>query len=159
MKSRANIRGHPLHAMLVGIPLAMFPVIALFDVLWFTTDDPGYWSVGWWLALVGLVVALVAAVPGLADLLKIPRGSRARRTGYWHMAVGLSLVALFALALYARLPVGSGYQDRAWALAVDGAGLVVTGVQGFLGGRLVYHHHAGVPEAEEGAEPVEGTPT
>jgi uncharacterized membrane protein len=51
--------------------------------------DASYWLIG-----IGVVAALLAAVFGLMDLIRIPRGIRALRYGLTHMTLNVTVVAL-----------------------------------------------------------------
>jgi len=156
MRSRVRFFGHPLHAILVALPLAAFPLILVLDVLWWWTGRAMLWGIGWWIAVIAGAVGLVAAVPGFVDLLAIPSDRReARRKCVRHMAVGVLLVVL--LAATAALRLWAVAPGSAWVWAVDIVGVGVAGVQGYLGGELVYRHHVGVPEMSEGARPVPPT--
>jgi len=58
-----------------------------------------WWSVGEWAAGLGIVTALVAAVPGFIDYFRsVPPKSSAKKRATYHMAVNLTCVGLFAIA-------------------------------------------------------------
>ena len=68
-KSTAQIAGHPIHPMLIPFPIACF-VLTLFSDLafWQTAND--FWaSASLWLLGIGLIMAALAAVVGLIDVL------------------------------------------------------------------------------------------
>lgn len=162
MRSRVRVAGHPLHPMLVALPTAVFPLLAVLDVVpRFAAVDDGYWAAGFWLAVVGLLTGLAAAVPGFVDMRAIPDGTRAHRTGIWHAVVGTGILVAYAASVWTRLTLGA--DGGTVFLATDVLGVLLVTVQGFLGGELVYKHHLGVNASEEGGQPTpfvrkEGSP-
>jgi uncharacterized membrane protein len=92
----------------------------------------------------GIVGALLAAVPGLIDLISLP--AEPRKTALVHMAVNLTIVVLYAVNFGLRLqtPTAPGL---AWLSVLTIAMLLVSG---WLGGKLVYVSGVAV-SAGEGA--------
>lgn len=155
MQSRVRLARHPMHPMLVMFPTALFPLLVVLDILHaYFRGDPTFWSVGFWVAAVGVVTTILAMIPGLVDLAAIPDESRAHRTAFAHFIVGSLVLLLYIGAVAARWPVGSGDARFTWAVAVDVLGLLAITAQGWLGGELVYKHHMGVLTGGEGADPV-----
>jgi uncharacterized membrane protein len=99
---------------------------------------------------VGLAGAVVAAGFGLLDLLAIPPGTPAFRTGLLHMGLNLTAVALYGASLAVR--VGSVDEGDVtvpgFVLAV--AALALVGASGWLGGKLAYSY--GVRVADEATQ-------
>jgi len=88
----------------------------------------------------GIIGAVLAAVPGLIDLLSL-RGSRVWSVGLTHMISNLTALALFAIAF----GIGASRSTPATAtLVLSILGLVAVGIGGWLGGALVYEHGVGV---------------
>ena len=140
MTTPASVRSHPLHPMLVGIPIGLWTFTVVADLVYLS----GLGGVGWKDAAryaigAGIVGALLAAVPGLIDFTSIT-DRRVRKIGLTHMVVNLIAVALFAVSFWLRL--GSPLGATPVALAV--VGLLVLGVGGWLGGELVFVHGMGV---------------
>src|SRR3954454_620563 len=102
--------GHPFHPILVTIPIGCWVGSLIFDIATRAGDgsraltEASYWLIG-----IGILGALLAAVFGLMDLLRIPRGTRALRTGLTHMALNLTVVALFIVNFFWRH--GGYYED------------------------------------------------
>lgn len=154
MRSKVRILGHPAHPMLVMFPTAMLPLLIVLDALHWWTGDAGTWTVGFWVVVVGLATTAVAIVPGIVDLAAIPNESRAHRTAIFHLIVGLTILATYAAALWARWPAGSGDARFTLAASIDVFGTLLVTAQGWLGGELVYKHHIGVRTPAEGGDPV-----
>jgi len=87
----------------------------------------------------GLIAAMLAMVAGLLELRFIDMSSEAMRVATQHMMVMATVWLCFLLALLLSISTGlerSSAQLAAGACA--GAGFVLMGVGGWLGGRLVY---------------------
>ena len=83
----------------------------------------------------GIVGALLAAVPGLIDLLSLPPGPR--RTALTHMAINLTVVVIYVINFWMRLGSPERPGKLIW-LSVISIGLLV--ISGWLGGKMVYVH-------------------
>ena len=134
--------GHPLHPALVHIPTALWPAALLFDLLsWTDLGGPIPVQISYYAIFTGLIVALVAALTGLADWADIKPDKPAKKIGLAHMVLNLTVTALFALNLWlrAQLPTSTD----AVPLHLIGLTLVATLillVSGYLGGRMVFEH-------------------
>lgn len=143
MKSRASVKSHPLHPILIPFPIAFFFGTFLFDAGSLLLGKPGWWTTGYHLNIAGLVGGLAAAIPGLVDYLHtVPPRSSARTRATRHMAVNVSAVLLFALVLVLRPETAE--TAPAWLLALEAAGLALMTAGGWLGGTLVYRNQIGV---------------
>jgi uncharacterized membrane protein len=91
----------------------------------------------------GIAGALLAAVPGLVDLLSLPAGPR--KTALAHMAINLGVVALYAVNFWLRVSSPERSGSLMW-LSVLAIGLLV--VSGWLGGKMVYVHGIAVDTPE-----------
>ena len=76
MISKANIKGHPLHPILVIFPVAFFTGTLVFDLLGSVYDRQSFTETGQYLEIAGLGSALVAAIPGFLDFLFVIDRSR-----------------------------------------------------------------------------------
>lgn len=142
--------------MLVMIPIALFPLMLVLDVIALNAPDAaGVWRASFLLAAIAAVVTLVAIVPGIVDLAAIPDGTKAHRVALFHFGGGMLVLALYAASVYFRWPVGSTPTATAAILGVDALGTVAILGQGWLGAQLVYRHHVGVDAPAEGGDPVE----
>jgi uncharacterized membrane protein len=142
--------GHPFHPILVTVPIGAWVASVIFDLAAAFTDEARVFAEGaYWLIGVGIVGALLAALFGLLDLLTIPRGTRAFKTGLTHMALNLGVVGLFIVSFAVR--AASGYsQFNTAGFILSLIALVLLGVSGWLGGRLAYHY--GVRVADEATQ-------
>lgn len=137
-----RVFGHPLHPMLVHFPVAFWTLATVCDgcaLAGFVSGRP--YAVG--LLALGLVVAIPAMVSGFFDLagLKgdaVPDGGR-------HMLLMSSAWAFYLFALITRLDENVLAPDSQLLPRLLGlVGFCLIAVGGWFGGRLVYHHGAGV---------------
>ena len=141
-KDVLRLFGHPLHASMVHFPLGLLGSAPLWDGLGVTGVPGPWWAVGFWVVSAGLVMALVAAVIGLIDFLRMADG-RARAVGVWHLFAAVGAVSSFALAWLLRDGPEPTEGRRVAVLVLDLTGLALISVAGWLGGELVFRHGIG----------------
>jgi uncharacterized membrane protein len=140
--------GHPFHPILVTVPIGAWVVSFVFDIASSWAGEPEVFVKGaFWLIGIGIVGALVAAVFGLLDLLAIPRGTPAFRTGLIHMALNLVVVALFAVSFGLRRDHLDEGDSTIAAVVLSAVGLAILALSGWPGGKLAYRY--GVRVADE----------
>src|SRR3954469_19578238 len=102
MRSKIHLKGHPLHPILVGFPIAFFIGTLLFDVLGVIKDRDTYLRTGLYLETLGIVFALLAAIPGIVDYFFIvpPKSSGKKRAGKHGILNILMLIIFVAVWLY-----------------------------------------------------------
>jgi nitrite reductase/ring-hydroxylating ferredoxin subunit/uncharacterized membrane protein len=128
--------GHPVHPMLIALPMGSWISAVLID--WLGGDD-GETSADV-LVGAGLVTALPTVATGYNDWAAgEPASDTVRRVGLVHAALNANAVAMFGLSLAARL---KGNRGRGKLLALVGVTLV--GAGGYLGGHLTYAEGVGV---------------
>jgi uncharacterized membrane protein len=143
MESRVKIFGHPIHPMLIVLPLGLFIAAIIFDAIYLwrgfsTLRTVGFWNIGG-----GVVGGLVAAIFGLIDWLAIPAGTRAKNIGIFHALSNEAAILVFAFVFWMR------YSSRAFAatpglFVVEICALILVLVGGWLGGELVDRLGVGV---------------
>lgn len=149
MKSRANIKGHPLHPILVCFPIAFFTGTFILDLLqWINDTDYGRTPV--YMAVMGLIGGVAAAIPGLIDLIfTVPPDSTAKTRGVKHGLINSVVLLLFAIALVYRL--NSSTASIIVIVVLELAGEVLLLIAGWMGGTLVYRNQIGVDPRYAGA--------
>lgn len=150
MKALANYKSHPIHSALIPFPLAFFTGAFFFDLVGVAVGRPGWWTTGGNLMIVGVVAAIVVAIPGAMDyFVTVPPQSSAKERATKHALVNLAATGLFAAAWWLR--GGAGQQPGFALLAIEavGFGLLVSG--GWMGGTLVYRNQIGVDHRYAGA--------
>lgn len=141
MKSRISIKGHPVHPVLVAFPTAFLTGALVFDLLAFFCPGTDFGATATYLELLGLLTGLAAAVPGVVDLFTVlPPQSSAKKRGYTHGILNVSMMALFALALVVRLNMGMNLL----VICLEAIGFILMLIAGWMGGTLVYRNQVGV---------------
>ncbi|MFC9296742.1 Rieske 2Fe-2S domain-containing protein [Streptomyces sp. NPDC057011] len=128
--------GHPVHPLLVQVPIGTWLSAAVLDLL------PGRHDGAHVLIGAGLAAAAPAAWAGWADWAELP--PEQARTGLLHALGNTAGIALYASSLLARR---HGRIRRGKALAM--AGLTAVGAAGALGGHLAFRQAAGANHAED----------
>ena len=147
MRSRAAIRRHPIHPILVTIPIGAFVIATLADVLYIGRQLVFWYDVARVSIVIGLLSAAVAAIAGLIDYFGVAMPPAARRVASFHLGLNVVVLLLYAISLVLRWerpplePVGWG-----WAMTLSTLALMVLGASGWLGGQLVFEHRIGVLE-------------
>lgn len=140
--STVAIAGHPIHPVIVTLPIAFLVAVPVCDLVYFWTKD-SFWARGaFWLVAAGVVTGLLAAATGLMDFLGIER-VRKRTAGWAHMIINIVVLTLSVVNLVLRWGNVAG--------AVIPTGLVISiivalllGLSGWYGGELVYRHKIAV---------------
>jgi len=105
MRTPASIAGHPIHPMLITVPIGLWVFSFACDLIFAIGSATAVWKTVALYAMVGgLIGALAAAIPGLIDLLSLPAGPR--RTAIVHMSINLTVVVLFAINIWMRVSAG-----------------------------------------------------
>ena len=145
MRTPANIARHPIHPMLVPLPIGMWVLSVACDIIAAFSGNPGTWKVVALYAMVGGIIgALLAAVFGLIDLLSLPEGPRS--TGIKHMSINLIVVVLYVINFWGRWSAPENPGKLIW-LSLIAIGLLV--ISGWLGGKMVYEQGVAVDAPSE----------
>lgn len=142
LDSRIALFGHPIHAMLVAFPIAGAFAIAFCDVACWWTGEYFWARAGLWASGGAFGMGCLAAVSGLAELLLVP-GVRQRAAAWSHAVAAMGLIAIVGANWYARFvdPVGA---ILPWGLLLSWLSLLMVGITGWHGGKLVFEHQVGV---------------
>ena len=146
----AGLYGHPIHPILVTIPIGAWVSSLVFDVAARTTDRPAAFATGSnWLIGIGILGAVAAAIFGAIDFTTLDKGTRAHTTGLTHLAINSVVLVLYVVNYLLRR--SQGYDDvSAGAIVLSVIALAMLGVSGWLGGKLSYRY--GVRVADEGTQ-------
>ncbi len=143
MKSKAHIKGHPLHPILIVFPLAFFIGTFLFDALGLLLDKDSFWQTGYYLQIAGVGFALLAAVPGIIDyFFTVPPQSSAKKRATQHGLINIVVVLIHLATWFYRRQ-----EEEASVYVIIGAELVAAVllfISGWMGGTLVYRNQIGV---------------
>jgi len=152
MKSRLQFAGHPIHVMIVGLPIGLYTAALVADAAYVFTNDPFWFRMAFWCIALGLVGNLGAVVTGLPDFLAIKKEMPAAwNAGTTHLVVGLGLLLLYGINFVLHnwgTPLPGGDTLMPLVLSLGGASLL--GLQGWYGEELVFRHKVGVEESPGG---------
>ncbi|MEU5844231.1 DUF2231 domain-containing protein [Rhodococcus sp. NPDC047139] len=139
---RGSWLGHPVHPLLVTIPIGSWVSAAVLDAM------PGQRDASRKLVALGLAATVPTVITGYADfsVLDVPR----RRVGAVH-AVSNAIGAICMAMSYRKRRAGRARGGTAWTLI----GLGAVGIGGALGGHLSYAQGAGVHQWQRPYESVD----
>lgn len=155
MYSKARIAGHSIHPMLVGFPIALFTATIGLELAHIGTQDAFYYRAAMVANIAGVLMGLLAAVPGAIDRWALPKKSRAKDLATQHALFNILTIALYGVSA-TMLYLGWTTKvmvDGEWALdariplAFDMIGFVSMVSAGMLGWTLVQTHHVGIKPA------------
>lgn len=151
MEAKAKLLGHPIHQMLVALPLGLLVAAWVADVAFYFTNRPVLAEVAYWNTAGGIATGLFAAIFGFIDWIAIPINTRAKRVGAWHAGFNVLVLLLFTCSLVIKNPVPE-HAPSVLSFVCATAGLILAGISGWLGGELVNRLGIGVsPDANVNA--------
>ena len=155
-RSTASIAGHPIHPMLIPFPIAFFVATFVCDVVFWQTSNTMWATAAIWLLGAGIVMAALAALAGLTDVLGEPR-IRALSDVWWHAGGNVVVVLIQLYNWWIRYSAGTS--------AVVPEGLVLSLIvvcilvfTGWKGWEMVYRARVGVADEPGGAGQSQQTP-
>lgn len=145
MYSKVKIAGHPIHPMLVAFPIAFYTATLVSYIAYSSNQDPFWFKVAVVANIAGVVMAVVAALPGFIDWLFIPKDSSAKKTGLFHMMCNVLALVLYAIVAFTECNKWDDINPTlGLAIPLTLIGFILTLIAGFLGWTLVQKHHVGV---------------
>lgn len=143
--STAAIAGHPLHPMVVPIPIGLLTAAAVSDLAYGLTRDAFWARASRWLLGGGLVSGVMAATLGIVEFVTIPQARR--RSGVAHAGGNAAILGLTGISLLLRRDSRRSVPTAAMGLTLLATMMLM--VTGWLGGELTYRHGIGVLPDEE----------
>jgi uncharacterized membrane protein len=134
MSTRATVAGHPIHPMLVTLPIGLWVFSLVCDFGFVLTGDERWAVTAYFTLGGGIAGALLAAVPGLIDLLGM-HDAHAKRIGTYHLVLNLAIVAAQVASFWLRTQGGLTEVLPRGISIVAVAALIAAG---WLGGHLVH---------------------
>lgn len=142
LATTARIASHPIHPMLVPIPIVCFVGALITDIVYAVSAEMMWANFSAWLLIVGLIFGVLAAIAGLTDFLA-NRLIRAQAPAWPHMIGNLVVLVLafFNVLIHTRdawtsvVPVG---------LILSIITVLILPITGWLGWSMVYRHGVGV---------------
>lgn len=135
MRSRAQVKAHPIHPTLIPFPFAFLIGALFFDVLGRLLGRVELWQTGAHLTIAGIATGLVAAIPGAVDYIyTVPPNSSGKQRAAKHAVGNVTALVLFGVSWLLR---GAEGLPGAPTLALELVGSGVLMYSGYLGGTLV----------------------
>jgi nitrite reductase/ring-hydroxylating ferredoxin subunit/uncharacterized membrane protein len=140
--------GHPLHPAMVHLPVGLFVLSLLLDLATiFVNDASSLLHGAFYTMTFGVVTAVLAAFPGLADWSDIRADHPAKKIATYHMLLNLTAVALYIANLGLRYWVWNVPRHPILPLVpktpfiplfLSFVGVSILSISGYLGGKLIY---------------------
>lgn len=147
-----------IHPAVVHFPIALFPVSAIFLILWFWRDGIFLLNAAYWTFMFAAFGAVIAGGTGILDYYNAPYPEHpeegAPRIARLHIRTGVAvtLIALISAVYFLIEKPVNGMALVKWFAIIVFLETVLVIVQGFLGGRLVYKYHFGIdPRHHQGS--------
>ena len=141
--STASYKGHPLHPILIPLPIGLWIFSLVSDLIFKFGFGSSVWNeVAFYTLAGGIVGALIAALPGFVDLIGITN-PKTKSIAIWHMLLNLLAVAVFAADFWLRMsrPAGDNIP-----IVLSVVGVILIMITGYLGGEMVYVRGVAVKE-------------
>jgi uncharacterized membrane protein len=143
MESKTKLFGHPIHPMLVVIPLGLFIGAIVTDTIGLINGNTALAQVSFFNISIGIIGGLLAALFGFLDWRLVPLNTRAKQIGAWHGIGNVVVVLLFAVSWWLRRD-NNNYEPTSTALALSYGAILIGVLTAWLGGELVYRLNVGV---------------
>ena len=156
MATKASIGGHPIHPMLVTLPIGLWVTSFAFDIWFYFNRNTSWLLVSKSMIAAGCLGAIAAAVFGIIDWtgLKEPR---VVKIANWHARLNIAALVVFAISLYFRMNRFHGGDIIGNKLTIpfllSFVGVILIAISGWLGGEMAYRHGVGVDLKTEVREP------
>jgi uncharacterized membrane protein len=137
----AQVAQHPIHPMLVSVPIVCFIGALLTDITYAVTAEIMWADFSAWQLVVGVIIGVLAAIAGLIDFVG---GRRIRALGAaWLHLIGnlLVLVLAFFNALVHTRDAWTSVVPLGLTLSI--ITVVILPVTGWLGWTMVYRYGVG----------------
>lgn len=139
MKSRANIKGHPIHPILIPFPIAFFTATLIADCISLISRENTFETTQY-LHLGGIIGAVAAAIPGIIDYMyTVPPASSAKKRASTHALMNSAMLVLFTVSYFMRI-----YNLERYLLIPEIPAFILMLIAGWHGGTLVHRNLIGV---------------
>lgn len=143
-RSTAQIKGHPIHPMLIPFPVAFLVATLFCDLAFWWTASPGWATASIWLLGGAVIMGALAAVAGLTDFVGEPRIRGL--TDAWHHFIGNAIAIVLALFNWIWRLQGGAEAVLPWGLIFSLMVVLILLFTGWKGWEMVYRHRVGIAE-------------
>jgi uncharacterized membrane protein len=147
--------------MIIPFPLALWVFSLVADVVYVWSGNP-IWKdwIAFYALLGGIVMAVVAAVPGLIDWLSL-KDKEVVKIANWHARLNVIALIIFAGSFYLRTTSGASLVSGSYTIPVGLSvlGVLLITISGWLGGEMVFKHGVAVSSGSSMAPEKTGRET
>ena len=142
---QGRFMNHPLHPILIHIPVGLWIASLIFDLLQLATGSAALAAVSYYCIIGGLFGTLLAVPTGLAEYVEIPANTLPKRVATSHLVLNLIVAAVYLASFFWRrsLVGGAPTYVTGWQFFVNLLNVGLLSVSGYLGGLLVYNYGIG----------------
>lgn len=150
MERSFSIAGHPLHPFLVLFPVGLLVWAFVANVIFAFSDDNMTWyDIGFWTTWAAVIAVIPAGLTGLIDYARVGRHQQPRLAST-HMLLNIAITALFVASGILMMDEGATEGTNLTAvLVMEGVGVALLAVSGWLGQEMVYRHGLAMSEQAE----------
>jgi uncharacterized membrane protein len=164
MESKIKVMDHPLHPILVHLPIGLLIISVISDTVGLISGRGIWEDLALWDIVFGLSAMAIASIPGLIDYRRLPMNPEAARLATFHVMFNMAAFVTFTLSLVWRLTLLHGLDWSSMIRPVGPyivslIGMIFLLVSAFLGGQLVFKHGIGVSQISSDDSNVEVAPT
>lgn len=143
MRSKAHIKGHSIHRILVIFPITFFTSAFVADLVYLVCGSAFANETACWTEAAGLLCGAGAALPGAIDyFFTVPPVSSARKRATTHALLNILMLLIFSGALVLRKQDPS--LNPALICMLEGLGIAVMCISGWHGSTLVSRNQIGI---------------
>lgn len=143
MRSKASIKSHPIHPILVSFPIGFLIGAFVCDLIEVWSGNQSFLQTAYYLEVAGIVMGILAAIPGFIDYLyTVPPKSSAKKRGAKHGLLNVTQLILFSIALIIRTNGNSN--NEILVVVLESAGVIIIGFTGWMGSTLIYRNQIAV---------------
>lgn len=146
MKTRASIKGHPIHPILIPFPIGLLVFSVIADLVYLWRGNPVWENyIAFYTLLAGIIGAAAAAIPGFIDWLTLTDRDTVK-VANWHARVNIITLVIFIASFCLRTSGGAALIAGMPLLPIilSIVGVVGLAIAGWLGGELVFKHGVAV---------------
>src|SRR5918993_1606811 len=130
MKSKASIKSHPIHPILISFPIAFFIGSLVFDILSLMNGNTAFQTTAYHLNIAGVMGAVMAAVPGIIDFIyTVPPNSSGKKRAATHGLLNTTNLLLFVVVILLKR---ADSVDFKIIVGLEAVGIIILFIAGWM---------------------------
>jgi uncharacterized membrane protein len=138
------IAGHPLHPIMITVPVGSLTASYLLDLAATFTGNDDLKDAAYYSMLVGVAGTVPSAITGLMDFSQMKQNDPAHKMTLTHAIINSGVVSLYVVNILAR----SANRKSKFGFLLSTVGALGLAVSGYLGGEIAYGRGWRVRNAE-----------